>query len=121
MDGYFAVGKTSHYMVSSSDGAHKPSSLSLGNYTMSAWAVSFGIRMREITSRAGEIKAVNFVSRAKSYSSGVSNWRGTLILSVRNSEFFDNPPDSAPALTAPQPDAYRPNGLIASPLSCCSA
>lgn len=62
--------------------------LAPANYTLSGRSANFNIQTREITSRAGEIKTGEVVFQVKPYSSGVSNWRGALILSVRNPEFF---------------------------------
>jgi plastocyanin len=67
MKGTLAVMKNSHYAITTGDGEFKLPNLPSGNYTITAWHESYGEQAQQITISGSEIKAVNFVFKAKPY------------------------------------------------------
>ncbi len=61
MHAYFAVLKTSHYVVTGENGAFTLNNLPPGKYTITAWHETFGTQSQEVTITGNETAPLNFV------------------------------------------------------------
>jgi plastocyanin len=61
MHGYFAVLKTSHYMVSDSNGSYSLKGLTPGIYTITAWQEQYGAQSQQVKVVDAATTNINFV------------------------------------------------------------
>ena len=64
MHGYFVVLKTSHYSVTTTDGAFSLPDLPSGNYTITAWHEKYGKQTQNVTLSGNETKSIDFTFKA---------------------------------------------------------
>jgi len=65
MSGYFAVLKTSHYMVTGDDGRFNLPNLPPGRYTVTAWHEMYGTQSKDVTISGSESLSLDFAFTAK--------------------------------------------------------
>lgn len=65
MSGYFAVLKTSHFMVTGDDGRFSLPNLPPGHYVITAWHEMYGTQTKEVTISGAESESVDFTFTAK--------------------------------------------------------
>jgi len=65
MSGYFAVLKTSHFMVTGEDGRFSLPNLPPGHYVITAWHEVYGTQTKEITITGPENQSLDFTFTAK--------------------------------------------------------
>jgi len=65
MTGYFAVLKTSHFMVTGDDGRFSLANLPPGHYVITAWHEAYGTQTKEVTITGSESQSIDFTFTAK--------------------------------------------------------
>jgi len=65
MSGYFAVLKTSHFMVTGDDGRFTLPNLPPGHYVITAWHEQYGTLTKEVTISGAESESLDFTFNAK--------------------------------------------------------